>query len=555
MKRWGKTVLSLALLMSAIVAGCSKGGNQPQASGSEQKAKASTNTTVTTLPEKYSPEIDMTMVNFTYNSPKYSDGDDMNNNPWTRLMKDQYGIKVKTLWEVPNNQLEQKTNLMISSGELPDVFLVTPTQFVQLNKAGLIQDLTEVYKLVPPNVKKVLDEAGPEPLQAATINGKLMGIPFTGLIKENVPVLWVREDWKKKLNLPDPKTMQDVLAISKAFTDQDPDGNGKNDTFGLALSKELSFLQGFLNGYHAYKGIWIKDKDGKLVYSSIQPEMRTALNKLQEMYKAGQIDKEYGVKDVAKVNESMGSEKLGMFYDTMFSGSTLQKLTPKNRWIPYPAPSVDDKPTLLQHKLNLNHGFWVVKKGYKNPEAILKMIDAWIQLFYLNTDDELYKKYNADLDISHWMNAPVKIYKSFKNAEASAHLEPILKSGKEPDAQQKAKLTPEERDFYSRIIKYLKEGNMDFWYINAKNGLDGSGTVINNYVKNNQFQPDLFITVPTPAMVQKGANLEKMETEMITKVISGAPIEQFDQFVKEWMRLGGTEITKEVNEWYTSTKG
>ena len=41
----------------------------------------------------------------------------------------------------------------------------------------------------------------------------------------------------------------------------------------------------------------------------------------------------------------------------------------------------------------------------------------------------------------------------------------------------------------------------------------------------------------------------KVEEEVITKVIMGEPLTNFDQFVDNWHRLGGTEIVQEVNRW------
>ena len=60
--------------------------------------------------------------------------------------------------------------------------------------------------------------------------------------------------------------MEDVLNISEAFTEGDPDGNGKNDTYGMAMTSYLwdpiMGVSGFMAGYEAYPNIWIKDKSG-----------------------------------------------------------------------------------------------------------------------------------------------------------------------------------------------------------------------------------------------------------------------------------------------------
>lgn len=71
-----------------------------------------------------------------------------------------------------------------------------------------------------------------------------------------------------------------------------------------------------------------------------------------------------------------------------------------------------------------------------------------------------------------------------------------------------------------------------------------------NYVKNNQYKPNQFVGAPTPSMVQKNANLAKMELEVFTKIILGDSLDRFDTFVEDWKRLGGEQMTKEVNDWY-----
>ncbi|MNG40516.1 hypothetical protein D3C84_1291240 [compost metagenome] len=50
-------------------------------------------------------------------------------------------------------------------------------------------------------------------------------------------------------------------------------------------------------------------------------------------------------------------------------------------------------------------------------------------------------------------------------------------------------------------------------------------------------------------MKMKWANLQKMEEEVILKIIMGeAKIEEFDKFVDTWHRTGGDEIAKEINQ-------
>ncbi|WP_409345023.1 extracellular solute-binding protein [Paenibacillus sp. MBLB4367] len=540
--------LALLLALSTVLAACSS-DKKPEAAESSPPPKTDPGSS-----SKYDPPIEVTTVSNYTSLVKFANGDDINNNMWTRYIQDKLGIKVTRKWATTSGEeLQQKTNLMIASGDIPDFFAAEPLQFKQLSQAGLIEDLTAVYeKYAPERVKQLMQEAGPEVLKSATIDGKLMAIPWTGLQRESVPVVWIRSDWMKKLNLSEPKTMNDLLKISAAFVEQDPDGNNKKDTFGIMLDKDLYYLTGLLNGFHAYNNIWTKDASGKLAFSSIQPEMKTALGKLQEIFKAGHIDPEFAVKNGEKAIETIGANKVGIFFSDR-GGAAYPASTslPNVEWNSYPVPSIDDKPVKLQHDLNVYGFYWVVKKGSKNPEALLKILDVFLDKFYFTTSDEDYKTFIAPPGDPNpvWFLAPAKMYRPLNNLDSYQQVNAVL-SGK----KKLAEITPQQRAIYDRIMKY-KAGDQSLWWESAQNSSEGSGRILEQYLKNDQFMPNQFTTTPTTAMVSKQANLTAMMLETFTKIIMGtAPVSEFDNFVASWKKLGGDEITKEVNDWFATQK-
>lgn len=543
--------LSAVLMAAAVLSGC---GSDKETTTGEQPERASDTTVkkdpATGLPSKYDPAIVLETVMANYSYSKFGPGDTTNNNVWTRYIKDKLGIEVRSKWDVPFAEYEQKVNLMIVSGKIPDFLGVTPTQFKQLYDAGMIEDLTDVYaNYASASIKQIIDEAGAEVLNSAKMGGKLMAIPWTGVAKEGVPILWIRKDWYEKFDLTAPQSMADVLRFAELFATKDPDGNHKNDTIGIGLNKTLgdNMMVGFLNGYHAYRDIWIKDASGSLVFGDIQPEMKNALKALQTMYANGWLDREFGVKDTNKVNESIGQDKLGMFFGNMGSASSpLQQLTPNVEWLPFPVPSVDNQAAQLQIPLNIYNYYWVVRKGVQHPEAIFPLIQTWLDLFYFNTSDDLYKRYNFDAQsgIASWMNAPIKIYKNKRAVNHLAEMKVMNSTDKDT-----SKLTPEQRDNVNGMQKYM-QGDKSFWSVYMQDGPYGTGKIAVDYLQNDRYKPTLFTGTPTPGMVQKKANLEKWRDQTFFKIIMGGSIEEFDKFVDQWKKLGGDEITKEVNDWY-----
>lgn len=107
---------------------------------------------------------------------------------------------------------------------------------------------------------------------------------------------------------------------------------------------------------------------------------------------------------------------------------------------------------------------------------------------------------------------------------------------------------------FSRVAGFRK-GDDSLWFSERTFGPEGSFGVIATYLKNKNYQFNAFTGAPTATMVEKDATLQKIQNEMVTKIIMGAaPISDFDKFVKEWKSLGGDAIEKEVNEYYSKNK-
>lgn len=554
-----KTGLSvIGLCLAVFVSACSSGNT-----GATKEGGASTEATAaqkTAVPEdayfgKYDPPIEITTVRMLDSTIKYPQGDSIDNNVWTRSMLDKLGIRVKNDWVVDVGQGQQKMNVSIASGNLPQFIPVNAKQLQQLHEAGRLMDLTEVYnQYAAPLTKEVMNQDGATALASATFGGKLMAIPSTGSSMDGAPLIWIRQDWLDKLNLPAPRTMDDVKAILTAFTTKDPDGNGKNDTIGLLLFKDLygSFadLKGFFNGYQAYPRLWIKDASGKLAFGSIQPEMKTALAALQDMYKRGEIDKEFGVKDAAKAAELAVSDKAGLIYGTMSNpiGYFADNVTNNKdaQWVPYPIVSASGKPVNPQVGFSTST-YYAVLKETKHPEALLKAINLFVENGWGKAAVENYAEHFNKDGINRHPYMPFVAWPARKNLEIHLHVVKALES------KDKSALNPEEITVYDRIANWESgKGAASDWARERIYGKNGAFSIINQYVNDKMLKQSEFYAAPTETMVAKESTLNKMELEVFTKIILGDSIDNFDKFVDDWKKLGGDQITQEVNKWYQS---
>ncbi len=510
---------------------------------------------------KIDPPVTMTSVLATAGWATFPDGETWDNdNRWTKLYRETLGVNLKWNWMVDSTQYDNKMNVTIASGDIPDLMLVSKKQLNQLVEADMVEDLTDVFdRYAMPYLKEQVAEALAPAQKMATYDGRLMAIPqYGGDPRDSLLTLYVRSDWLQKLNLPEPKTIDELVQVADAFVKQDPDGNGKLDTLGLGILSATmggGSMGGFLNGFHAYPDIWIEDGSGQLAYGSIAPQMKDALAKLQQMYKDGLIDREFGTKDYNRLKEDVVSGKLGIFYGTISESALIAadliKNDPNASWIALPLPSIDGTPAKPSVGVSVG-GFHVVKKGFSNPEAAVKMMNLFVRKVY--GDDEL------------GTNGDNKQYAWVDNAKYAMHvLSPIqgyikdynyrlvrdaLASG-DPSA-----LNESLKDTYD-LVKGTDGSDPEKWQqwwihqpavspfeVRDRYQLQPDGVVIDKYFGGSTKTAD-----------EKMSTLGKMQNETFVKIVmNAAPIDDFDSFVTNWKKLGGDQITQEVNEWYASNK-
>jgi len=540
-----------ALESQSSVSGSQSGESSGLASeNSSKKTSDSSATSESKIWKKYSPEITVRMARYTDDVIEATlsqlDGETIGDNRWLTLYKEKLGINIKYDWVAKgNNGYDTKLTLSIASRQLPDIFSVTPLQMNQLAAAGLLEDLTNIYRDYASSfTKETLHAAGDDIFKAATIGGKLMGLPCSVDPSCDSPMLWIRKDWLDNLGLKMPKNMDELCTVIKKFKENDPDKNGKNDTYGFSSYKGLwgtiAGLEGFFAGYHSYPRIWQEDKSGNLAYGAIQPEAKAALSKLRELYSNGYMPIDFGVYDAGAVTEMLTSGKIGIQYGahwcSVYPLNLSKEKDSKADWVAIPLLSSDSKPaktTFIMAAAN----WYVVKKGYKNPEALVKLFNMFLETNWGKTQQ--WNKYFLDGKIEGvWKLSP--IFPSVTNVNVSDYKE-LEEARKTNDY---SKLGGSAKGIQARLAA-------NDWAWTAVYSSGGSMSVLQKYAEENIFVKDKFITAPTPTMVSKLNTLAQMQNETYIKIIMGnAPLSDFEKFVANWKKVGGDKITKEVNDWY-----
>jgi len=570
------SVLIMVLLGSACSSGNSKGESSPSGiagtvtpSASQEASGSAPERTDGPL-VKYDPPIEVSVTQPLNQGRDYPEGDTDMDNTWTRGIAEELGIKITYPWQVDGTQYANKMNVTIASGDLPDIMLVNTQQMLQLVEAGKVEELTEaIDKFALPRLKEDLYNKDGMYMQPATFGGKAMALPYLNEAPENsTRMLWVRTDWLKALNLPEPKTAEDVFKIAEAFAKNDPDGDKKNNTFGIGILKDIyentgdigSFLNMFHGRSNTYQGemMFYHDSSGKLVYGSIQPEIKTGLAKLQEMYKAGLIDKEWGTKDQAAVVSDIVAGKIGMWFGAWWNigwpVTDLAVKDPKAEVKGFPIPSINDTPTAASASYPVGQ-YYVVRKGFNNPEALIKLANMWYDIRYAedgrgSQDKTVTDKYITTPDQkSVWLQSPVIFFSTLpKDPQDAINFKEAIETG------DTSKLTESQKQDLEKYLKG-KNGDRELYVEYLRNDPVLSPYVIQSYyAQNNLVGANEFRGGTTKTMTEKASTLSKLETETFTRIIMGTSLDEFDKFVENWKKLGGDQITQEVNDWAASLK-
>ncbi|KPI22163.1 extracellular solute-binding protein family 1 [Actinobacteria bacterium OK074] len=154
----------------------------------------------------------------------------------------------------PVINFDQQLQSRASTKDLPDVMINDTALMGAYQRQGLL-------KTVDPASIAGGDEITDKTWSSTVgVDGKHYGIPYS----RQAQTLMIRKDWLKKLGLQAPTTWQEMLKVAQAFATEDPDGDGKADTYGMVVPGSAQ------NGYAAWWGasfLWqggakIIEKDG-----------------------------------------------------------------------------------------------------------------------------------------------------------------------------------------------------------------------------------------------------------------------------------------------------
>jgi putative aldouronate transport system substrate-binding protein len=204
--------------------------------------------------------------------------------------------------------IKDKLPILIASGDLPNVVAVGSSllklpYMVNALRSDLFWDLTPYIKDYP-NLSKI----NPQIYENLSFDGKIYGLPQVRPLSRRATSF--RQDWLDNLGLKEPKTVDDLYKVLRAFTYDDPDKNGKNDTYGLLEFKDFGILTRVANWLGA-PNQW-EVKDGKFIAAPTTNEYFAALQFIKRLYDEKIMNQDFAVMEKTAWNAAFQAGKGGM---------------------------------------------------------------------------------------------------------------------------------------------------------------------------------------------------------------------------------------------------
>lgn len=313
-------------------------------------------------------------------------------------------------WEqIPNEGLEEKRNLVLASGNLPDAFYSSTMPTLDLMKygeQGVFIALNDLIDKHAPNLKKIFEQY-PEVEKGLTFpDGNIYSFPtiyspdFTSFLIGARP--WINQKWLDQLGMDMPETTDEFYNYLKAVKETDLNGNGKADEIpygGTSIDGLIDWLKGSYglgNRGNRHSYIDMDPKGEQLRFIPISDEYKEMLQFVNKLYSEGLIEKNiYTIEH----NQYLANGAEGIYGSTNYYSPDIlfgEKGKDLVGAMPLAGPYGDQMYTGVYSTLGRIDGF-IITSANEHPEATVRWMDYFYsdegaKLFFMGIEGETYEE-------------------------------------------------------------------------------------------------------------------------------------------------------------------
>ena len=371
-------ILPCLLLVAALLYGCGAGQNAGQ--GSDKQA---------VTPEGQFPIVKekMTISAFLVADVTV---DDYQNNDFVRYLEKKTNIYLE-LETAPVTEAGQKKNLLLASGDYPEIFTGGFSKAEQqiYGNQGVLQPLNNWIDEYGVNVRKVLADYPSVKANMSMPDGTIFSLPAVNDCYHcsYAQKMWIYQPWLDKLGLEMPTTTEEFKQVLIAFRDRDPNGNGIQDEIPLAgaASGWYAKVDGFIMNAFVYTdGNRLYSENGRIQAAFAQPGWKNGLAYMNDLYNEKLLSPDVFTQNTTQYMQLgenpdvvlMGAGPAG------FQGVFVNTPGESGRWLEYkvvPALEGPDGVRYARYNPTYGSGSWAITDKAKNPEAAFRLGDAFYE--------------------------------------------------------------------------------------------------------------------------------------------------------------------------------
>lgn len=425
---------------------------------------------------------------------------------------------------VPLPQYTEKATALIAAGDIPDILLISPLSAPDQYKAVQQGAFTDLTAYLTGDALAAYPNLAQYPAAAwknAAIRGKLYGVPRLGLVTG--PVLLYRQDWEEKVGTPQPKNADDILTLFTAMTKNDPDGNGRPDTWALG-SQGADWSMPFIRGMFRVPNGWRLNPDGTLTNAIETDEFRQALAFARKLYEAGVYYPDTATLNRTQATQALIAGKIGGYADalTQLNGDIrtrfeAKRVNPGANVGALAPPGFDGGKGVTYNGTGFGSLAAFPARDGKDPERVRELLHI-LDYFSAPFGSEEYNFLTFGIEGVHHTVQPdgTRILNQRGQAEIGELGTVVV-----PPPAFYFPSDPGDAAYMQNAAKEI-----------AAIGIDNPA-----------------LTAFSPTNAAKSAELNQLGTDRITAIVTGRDAPgAVDTYVKEWQSRGGEQIRKELQD-------
>lgn len=525
-KLWGKgtSLLLTSAFLVSLLSGC--GTTNTAESGSEKEAAKSSSGNVTLQIE-------------VFERGEAPTGTSVTDNYLTRYAQtnfgDPNGIKLEYV-PVPRSEDVQKLNVMMASGEVPDIIFTYDENLVyNYAKQGGLTELDSLLDQYGSNLQNFLGE---ETLSYGVFEGTQYAIPAKR-VNIGKYASYIRQDWLDELGLSAPQTTEEVYETLKAFKEQKPGGTEDVIPLGFSLTPASyePIIWGLTEQLTEEESITLTHQLGSRDYPTLLPGHKEALRFLNKLYLEGLMSPDFALdKDKKKMNQDIQTGKVGMFgadsveplsetYKNLQANVEGAELTAID---PYTNSTGDHYKPLYKPA-----GMYIII-----PKASKHAAEAIQYLDWMAQQDNLFVMQNGEESVHYRLEDGIPVRLDSEEAKKDLFNTgdmAIISNGQDFGDEEKNK----KADLMSLPEEYRELG------------VQVRDITLNDGVKPVRFDK------PLDSQIKYGTLLQEKYDELVARSILAKENEfdkTYDMLLEDMMKSGGDAILKERQERYEEMK-